>query len=137
MTPYIPSPIPFFGQNWWVDPQQQARVYEQIACEAQLASLRMRLSFTDSPGLNHIPTQTQGPSSTPFVTPWGTYRPNEQADFSKPYRLVALISQSKFSAGFAATDFPAKIKMPSTVGKYDGSGDPDDHINIFISAGGV
>ncbi|KAI3756292.1 hypothetical protein L1987_56112 [Smallanthus sonchifolius] len=27
--------------------------------------------------------------------------------------------------------------MPSTVGKYDGTTDPDDHINVFISAGGV
>jgi hypothetical protein len=27
--------------------------------------------------------------------------------------------------------------MPSNVGKYDGISDPDDHVNVFVSARGV
>ncbi|XP_022003426.1 uncharacterized protein LOC110900876 [Helianthus annuus] len=45
--------------------------------------------------------------------------------------------KSKFTRRIAEAPIKEKPKMPQTVGKYDGLGDLDDHLNLFKSAGEV
>jgi hypothetical protein len=58
-------------------------------------------------------------------------------DLTKPHRPIILVVQSKFTAPIAQAHFPEKLKTPSTVGKYDGTSDPDGHVNVFVGAAGV
>ncbi|KAJ0625031.1 putative nucleotidyltransferase, Ribonuclease H [Helianthus annuus] len=56
-------------------------------------------------------------------------RPEE--DLAKPYKPSNL---SCFSRQIADYDFQSKIKMPAHIRTYDGTEDPEDHLQIFIGA---
>ena len=58
-------------------------------------------------------------------------------DLSAPYKPKRLTEKSKFSARIALATLSSKSKLPTTVGKYDGLSDPDDHIMSFTTAGRV
>ncbi|XP_022004434.1 uncharacterized protein LOC110901996 [Helianthus annuus] len=54
-----------------------------------------------------------------------------EENLSKPYKPSNL---SCFSQQIAYYDFQTKIKMPSHIKTYDGTEDPEDHIQIFTGA---
>ena len=56
-------------------------------------------------------------------------RPEE--DLAKPYKPSNL---SCFSRQIADYDFQSKIKMPAHIRTYDGTEDPEDHLQIFTGA---
>ncbi|KAL8228394.1 hypothetical protein R6Q57_015978 [Mikania cordata] len=96
-----------------------------------LANLRTQLQFS-----NISPPPTINGSSV--ICP--TYNPNPQAypfviDYNQPYKPPELAMKSKFVALIALAEFHRKLKMPTNVGKYDGLTDPEDHYNVFMSAG--
>ncbi|KAI3694623.1 hypothetical protein L1987_77591 [Smallanthus sonchifolius] len=89
--------------------------------------------ITTTAGIPPLPV-----SNTPLILGSLPYTmPLLAVDIHRPYRPTALLTQSKFTPRIAQAEILRKLKMPSTVGKYDGTIDPDDHINVFISAGGV
>ncbi|KAI3794867.1 hypothetical protein L1987_37507 [Smallanthus sonchifolius] len=152
---YVPYTMPLLtGNEWWMEQQRRARMDEQFWKEIRLAELRNRLTYEEaayttpggfpsvyttgpSTGRQPVPpTQiygTQGPPSAPIPTPGS----NPLTDIHRPYRPAALLTQSKFTPRIAQAEITRKLKKPTTVGKYDGTTDPDDHINIFISVGGI
>ncbi|XP_035842055.1 uncharacterized protein LOC118488801 [Helianthus annuus] len=54
-----------------------------------------------------------------------------EEDLAKPYKPSNL---SCFSQQIADYDFQTKIKMPSHIKTYDGTEDPEDHLQIFTGA---
>jgi hypothetical protein len=56
---------------------------------------------------------------------------------SLPYKPNDLTKVSKFTRRIAEASLPPKLKMPSYIGQYDGTQDPDDHIYAFWGAGQV
>lgn len=54
-----------------------------------------------------------------------------EEDLSLPYQSDF---SSKFTKRIANFHIPFKKKMPSIIRTYDGSGDPDDHLNTFARA---
>ena len=53
------------------------------------------------------------------------------ADLAKPYKPSNL---SCFSQQIADYDFETKIKMPPHIKTYDGTEDPEDHLQVFTGA---
>ncbi|KAK1417533.1 hypothetical protein QVD17_26662 [Tagetes erecta] len=129
--------LPPLAANWWGEQIRQMQMYqEHMMRELQRVSTHARL-----PG----PQEMQGAPSTNQVNqiPGSVTRSqggppaNSGRMTVKPYRPAALLAQSKFTPRLAQAEFPKKTKMPSTIGKYDGSTDPDDHVNVFVCAGGI
>ncbi|XP_022015448.1 uncharacterized protein LOC110915089 [Helianthus annuus] len=61
----------------------------------------------------------------------------EEDELTRPYKPIGATFRSKFTRRIAEAPIKEKPKMPQTVGKYDGLADPDDHLNLFKSAGEV
>ncbi|KAD0423211.1 hypothetical protein E3N88_44289 [Mikania micrantha] len=102
--------------------------------EAILANLRTQLQFT---GISAPQTASHNDMQTLFhshANPQICFSP---LDYSRPYKPPELLMKSKFIAPIALAEFQRKLKMPTNVGKYDGLSDPEDHYNVFVSAGGV
>lgn len=60
---------------------------------------------------------------------------SREDDLTKPYYPPSFSEKSKFTPRIALATLPAGTKMPSTLGKFDGTGDPDDHLRSFEVAG--
>ncbi|KAJ0705587.1 putative retrotransposon gag domain-containing protein [Helianthus annuus] len=58
-------------------------------------------------------------------------------ELTKPYHLVSMTAKSKFGARITHAKLLPKLKMPTTVKKYDGTTDPDDHMFDFDGAARV
>ncbi|KAI3797242.1 hypothetical protein L1987_32497 [Smallanthus sonchifolius] len=58
----------------------------------------------------------------------------EAKEIFRPYRST---SSSCFSKRIANFVFPMKIKMPAKIKIYDGTNDPEDHLQVFSGATGV
>jgi hypothetical protein len=52
----------------------------------------------------------------------------------RPYQPM---ESTKFTRRIADFKFPSKSKMPSNVGMYDGTGNPEDHLELFSGAAKV
>ncbi|KAD7479541.1 hypothetical protein R6Q59_000225 [Mikania micrantha] len=99
-----------------------------------LANLKTQLQFSSIPPPQII-------SNRDVINP-AYFPPNSQAyppflDYSRPYKPSELVMKSKFIAPIALVEFHHKLKMRTNVEKYDGLTDPEDHYNVFVSAGGV
>ncbi|KAI3797126.1 hypothetical protein L1987_32378 [Smallanthus sonchifolius] len=109
--------------------------------ERQLKEIRTRLEFGDDDDDDSPKKGGDGKDKTndnEAVRQETTKRKLDfEDDYSKPYRPSTARSRSKFINKIAEFTFPPKLKMPSNVGKYDGLGDPDDHLAIFIGAAEV
>ena len=66
--------------------------------------------------------------------PRSTYLRAAKRPENQPYRPKAAAENSKFAPRIAHAHVTT-TKFPFNVGKYSGSSDPDDHMNIFIGAG--
>ncbi|XP_022031907.1 uncharacterized protein LOC110932967 [Helianthus annuus] len=89
--------------------------------------------------LNLTSTQlpvTQGTSQSGVIPPVQPINVEEE-ELTRPYKPVDEAFKSKFTRRIAEAPIKEKPKMPQTVGKYDGLGDPDDHLNLFKSVGEV
>ncbi|KAD7478315.1 hypothetical protein E3N88_01451 [Mikania micrantha] len=53
------------------------------------------------------------------------------------HEVPQALDRSKFIKKIAKFTFPPRLKMSTNVGKYDGLGDPDDHLAIFVGAAEV
>ncbi|KAI3807942.1 hypothetical protein L1987_23880 [Smallanthus sonchifolius] len=148
-TPTFTPAVGISPEEWYMEQQQILRqAYENWAREVRLAEVRANLSFTETPPAPSNPVAQAFASQTATRPLSGTtnqsgnppgpgYNRSADEDLTKPYRPEAFAEKSKFTLRIAQAEFPAKTKMPSTVGKYDGSGDPDDYLNGFYTAGGV
>ncbi|KAK1406979.1 hypothetical protein QVD17_38589 [Tagetes erecta] len=97
-----------------------------------------------SPGVQYVfspiqPLQTPAPAGVPVNPQANTVLSagTSEDDLSKPYVPENLATESKFTRRIANFQFPTKLKMPNGIGKYSGSGDPDDHIHAFKGAAQV
>ncbi|KAI3807946.1 hypothetical protein L1987_23884 [Smallanthus sonchifolius] len=148
-TPTFTPAVGISPEEWYMEQQQILRqAYENWAREVRLAEVRANLSFTETPPAPSNPVAQAFASQTATRPLSGTtnqsgnppgpgYNRSADEDLTKPYRPEAFAEKSKFTLRIAQAEFPAKTKMPSTVVKYDGSGDPDDYLNGFYTAGGV
>ncbi|KAK1431975.1 hypothetical protein QVD17_08812 [Tagetes erecta] len=114
---------------------------EQFEKEHRLSSLRTQL-FEDAGGQSDsYEIRSHGKekrTKEPEVYMYEKRKnQNQNDDLSKPYRPPAFLTHSKFTDRIAHAEFPQKLKMPSTVTKYDGTNDPNDHLGVFVSAGGI
>ncbi|XP_021990890.1 uncharacterized protein LOC110887618 [Helianthus annuus] len=75
---------------------------------------------------------SSGPS--PAMTTRNEMEIFNDPDLTKPYHPVSMTAKSKFSARITHAMLPPKLKMPTTVKKYDGTTDPDDHMFDFDGA---
>jgi hypothetical protein len=136
-TPYMPMVSPEVwgtGQHGWeANPAQMTHAN-------RLEELRTCLAFTESRMTTPV-TIHQGAT---LVAPTlvannnsSTGGEEREDELSKPYRPDAFIAKSNFTSRIAQAVSPKKVRMPSTVSKYEGTSDPDDHLNAFITAGGV
>ena len=66
-----------------------------------------------------------------------TYNSNDGKDLTTPYRPRAFAEHSKFTQRIAQAPLPSRSKLPSNIGKYDGLTNPNNHMVVFTSAGGV
>ncbi|KAJ0476084.1 putative retrotransposon gag domain-containing protein [Helianthus annuus] len=83
------------------------------------------------------PVQTvipPAPQGVPVLVPVGS---EDDDELTRPYKPAEVTFRSKFSRRIAEAPIKEKPNIPPTVGKYDGTSDPDDHINLFRSAGEV
>lgn len=58
-------------------------------------------------------------------------------DIYQPYRPTALTAQSKFTWRISEAPIKRKLKKSNIVTKYNASTDPNNQINVFVSAGGI
>lgn len=65
------------------------------------------------------------------------YCSDAEKDFTKPYRPATFFDISKFIPCFVTAPFPVNVKIPTTLGKYNGMSDPSDHLLNFMAVGGV
>ncbi|KAJ0493842.1 hypothetical protein HanIR_Chr12g0590641 [Helianthus annuus] len=75
-----------------------------------------------------------GRNYVPPTHPRSTYLRAAKRPENQPYRPKAAAENSKFAPRIAHAHVTT-TKFPFNVGKYSGSSDPDDHMNIFIGAG--
>jgi hypothetical protein len=142
VNPVFPAPYMLMvsPEVWGAGQQGLVVNLSQLAHMNRLEELRTRLTFTESATTTPVSTNQGVIPLVPAVVATNnmTMKREEQNDeLSKPYRLDAFIAKSKFTSRIAQAIFPKKVRMPSTVSKYDGTSDPDDHLNAFIAAGGV
>ncbi|XP_022014008.1 uncharacterized protein LOC110913490 [Helianthus annuus] len=128
------SPYAAYMPPWWAFPASQP-VYTQTPPTAELVydrgnAVRPRVSPIGSS--NPMPDIVLG-IDTPPVQPINV----EEDKLTRPYKPIDATFRSKFTRRIAEAPIKEKPKMPQTVGKYDGLGDPDDHLNLFKSAGEV
>ncbi|XP_076951464.1 uncharacterized protein LOC143624844 [Bidens hawaiensis] len=50
---------------------------------------------------------------------------------------IAFAEKSKFIVPIATAPFPFNVKIPTSLGKYNGMTDPSDHLLNFVAVGGV
>ncbi|XP_076944310.1 uncharacterized protein LOC143614893 [Bidens hawaiensis] len=79
----------------------------------------------------------EGTSRPQAVVRQAGYHSDAEEDFSMPYRPDAFAEKSKFIAKIATSPFPVNAKIPTSIGKYDGMTDPNDHLLNFVAVGGV
>ncbi|KAJ0457414.1 hypothetical protein HanIR_Chr15g0773511 [Helianthus annuus] len=75
-----------------------------------------------------------GRNYSPPTHPRNTYLRAAKRPENQPYRPRAAAENSKFARRIAHAHVTT-TKFPFNIGKYNGSSDPDDHMNIFMGAG--
>ncbi|KAJ0936546.1 putative retrotransposon gag domain-containing protein [Helianthus annuus] len=75
-----------------------------------------------------------GRNYVPPSHPRNTYLRAAKRPVNEPYRPKAAAENSKFGTRIANAHVTT-TKFPFNVGKYNGSTDPDDHMNVFMGAG--
>ncbi|XP_021985818.1 uncharacterized protein LOC110882015 [Helianthus annuus] len=133
------------------------RLKAQQARDEQILGLRTRLFHDETPTGTMGPTIVTPTFSTVVTSeaytgyvqgssgpsPVMATRNDVQMDvigdpeLTKPYHPVSMTAKSKFSARITHAKLPPKLKMPTTVKKYDGTTDPDDHMFDFDGAARV
>ncbi|KAL9997752.1 hypothetical protein Hdeb2414_s0600g00922521 [Helianthus debilis subsp. tardiflorus] len=106
------------------------RLKAQQARDEQILGLRIRLFQDATPVLS-------GPSPAIMIRSAPQLEVVNDPDLTKPYHPVSMTAKSKFSARITHAKLPPKLKMPTTVKKYDGTTDPDDHMFDFDGAARV
>ncbi|KAK1431626.1 hypothetical protein QVD17_08115 [Tagetes erecta] len=128
---------PFASAAWWGEQMRQMQAYqENMMRELQRIAMQTPPPETAKAYGVHIPNFAGASAGAVEGNPVGAPGTNKE-NSAKPYRPAALLAQSKFTPRLAQAEFPKKTKMPSTISKYDGSTDPDDHVNVFTCAGGI
>ncbi|XP_022003498.1 mucin-2-like [Helianthus annuus] len=128
------SPYAAYMPPWWNVPTPQP-VYTQTPPTAEPVydrgnTVRPRVSQIGNPS----PIVGAAPGmDTPPTQPINV----DEDELTRPYKPVDATFRSKFTRRIAEAPIKEKPKMPQTVGKYDGLVDPDDHLNLFKSAGEV
>jgi hypothetical protein len=90
-----------------------------------LSSLLTTMNAQNAGG-NNQPAGVQKPAGTEVIFQ------NARVDpLSLPYKPNDSVDISKFTPMIAWIHFPTKLKMPSYIGQYDGTQDPDDHVHMF------
>ncbi|KAJ0455653.1 putative retrotransposon gag domain-containing protein [Helianthus annuus] len=79
-------------------------------------------------------SRPRGHNYVPLTQPRNTYLRAAKRTQSQPYRSKSAAKNSKFVPEIAHADVTT-TKFPLNVRKYNGSSDPDDHMNIFIGSG--
>ncbi|KAK1432610.1 hypothetical protein QVD17_09508 [Tagetes erecta] len=145
------SPSPFTPQGFaypnYMHPQMAAFMMAQTAQQwggAYPWLFPPTSSPLTAPQASNIPITGQPTPNPPVTTQQvsppvvtheaGTSRQMTPSEPSKPYRSSSL---SCFSEEIANFEFQAKIKMPSNVKTYDGTEDPEDHLQVFTGAASV
>ncbi|KAK1441061.1 hypothetical protein QVD17_06898 [Tagetes erecta] len=142
------SPSPFTPQGFaypnYMHPQIAAFMMAQAAQQwggAYPWLFPPTSSPLTAPQASNIPITGQ-PTPNPPVTTQQVSPPvvtheagtSRQTTPNEPYRSSSL---SCFSEEIANFEFQAKIKMPSNVKTYDGTEDPEDHLQVFTGAASV
>jgi len=114
-------------------------MFDQYEKESRLFDLKARLFGEDDDVETHENETRKGKSPVDSdIYVYEKAKPSKGSDdLTKPYRPSAFLTHSKFSDRIAHAEFPRKLRMPTTVTKYDGTGDPNDHLGVFVSAGGI
>ncbi|XP_021985756.1 uncharacterized protein LOC110881939 [Helianthus annuus] len=86
---------------------------------------------------NYFVQGSMGPSPAVMIHSDPQLAIASDSELTKPYHPVLMMAKSKFSARIVHAKLPPKLKMPSTVKKYDGTTDPDDHMFEFDGAARV
>ncbi|XP_022003295.2 leucine-rich repeat extensin-like protein 1 [Helianthus annuus] len=126
------SPYAAYMPPWWNFPTPQP-MYTQAPTEPvhnRENAVRPRITPLENSGLG------TGPAPGVNIPPTQTVNVEED-ELTKPCKPVDATFRSKFTRRIAEAPIKEKPKMPQTVGKYDGLTDPDDHLNLFKSAGEV
>ncbi|KAJ0797872.1 hypothetical protein HanPI659440_Chr04g0178651 [Helianthus annuus] len=106
------------------------RLKAQQARDEQILGLRTRLFHEETPG-------SSGPSPAMAIRNEIQMEAINDPELTKPYHPVSMTAKSKFSARITHAKLPPKLKMPTTIKKYDGTTDPDDHMFDFDGAARV
>jgi hypothetical protein len=100
--------------------------------ENMLAMLSYLLTAMNAQGAGGSTQLKEAPKS---IGPEAILQGTGVDPLSLPYKPDDSVDVSKFTPGTARAPLPAKLKMPSYIGQYDGTQDPDDHVHAFQGAG--